>query len=108
MDKKSNIKFIQGAALGLALGIATNLFLKSKTGKKVKKEINHKLADFYNYISPKIKKMGDITEDQYKEFMDKAVDQYVKLKKVSVKTAKDLKDEVMDSFSYFTEQEESQ
>ena len=94
-------KFLQGAMVGLALGIAANLFLQSKAGKKLKEGVSEMAADFYDSVAPKIKKLGEITEEQYKEFMDKAVDQYVKAKKISVEMAQDLKEEVMDSWNYF-------
>ena len=102
--KKQNtaIKFLEGAVAGLALGVAASMFLSSKKGKELKGDIENVMADFYKYISPKVKKIEKMGEKEYKEFMKNAAEQYVKTRKVSVDTAKQLIKEAQQSWKHFS------
>jgi len=90
--KKTNttLKFLEGAAAGLALGVAASMFLASKKGGELKEGIASITADFYKYISPKIKKIEKMGEKEYKEFMKNAAVKYATTKKISEDTAKQL------------------
>ena len=101
--EKNNIKFVQGAVAGVALGVAASLFLTSKTGKKLRKDFSNTMADFYKHIAPQIKKIEKMGEKEYKEFMDNAIDQYGKVKKVSKVLIKKLKVEAGKSWDHFSE-----
>lgn len=99
---KTTSKVLTGVAAGIALGIAANIFLKSKTGKKVKAGVKDITADFYQYISPRIKKIGAMGQKEYSEFMKKAAHEYGKAKKISEAAIKDLVKEAQGSWKHFS------
>ncbi len=103
-NKKSGgaLKFLEGAAVGLALGIAGAVFLSSKTGQKLQKDVKDNLADFYKYISPKLKKMGKMAKKDYEEFMKQAVVQYGKARKMSEGATEELMDKVKESWKHLS------
>ena len=80
MTKGNTLKFLEGAAVGVALAVAADIFLSSKKGKALKNDVSALLAGFYKSISPEIKKMGKIGEREYKAFVKNAADQYAKAK----------------------------
>jgi gas vesicle protein len=107
MAKGNNtLKFLEGAVAGIALGVAANMFLATKKGKEVQKDVIKSIeeitADFYKYISPKIKKIEKMGEKEYKEFMKNAAGQYAKAKKLSVDMAKQLVKESQQSWKHFS------
>ncbi len=102
MAKGNTLKFIEGAVAGVALGIAASMFLSSKRGRELKKDITDVTADFYKYISPKVKKIGKMGENEYRDFMKNAAEQYVKTKKISGDIAKDLVKEAQQSWKHFS------
>lgn len=87
---KNKLKFIGGAVVGTALGIAAGLFLSSKKGKEMTSKAKEKLSDFYVYISPELKKIKEMGEREYNEFIEKAGEKYSKAKKLTEKEAKEL------------------
>src|SRR3989338_4679063 len=102
MAKGTTKKFLEGAAAGLALGVAATIFLSSKKGKELREDVKEKMADFYKYIAPKVKKMGKMGEKEYKEFMKNAVAHYSKAKKVSGDVAKEIMKETQKSWRHFS------
>jgi len=102
MAKGNAVKFLEGAVAGVALGVVASMFLSSKKGKEFKKNIAGATADFYKYISPKLKKLGKMGEKEYKEFMKNAAEQYAKTKDISADMAKDLAKNVQQSWKYFS------
>lgn len=102
MAKGNSMKFLEGAVAGIALGVAASVFLSSKKGKALKKDIAGVTADFYKYISPKVKKMEKMGEKEYKAFMKSAAEQYIKTKKISASMAKDLMKETQQSWKHFS------
>ncbi len=76
--KKKNSKFISGALIGAALGVAVGIFSNSEKGKELKKEMKDKMSDFYKTIAPKLKKMKEVGEKEYKTFINKALADYNK------------------------------
>jgi len=109
MEKNnSSVKFLEGAVVGLVLGVAANMFLSSKTGKKMKEDIKESMADFYKYIAPKIEKIKKMSEGEYKEFMKTAVIQYGKAKKLSQEKIKQIMQEAQKSWDNFSEKLQSQ
>ncbi len=106
MAKGNALKFLEGAVAGIALGVAASIFLASKKGKSVKinikKSIEDVTADFYKYISPKVKKIEKMGEKEYKEFMKNSAEKYVKTKKISEDMAKDLVKDAQQSWKHFS------
>lgn len=104
MAKGNALKFLEGALVGVALGVAASMFLESKKGKKMKEDVIGVMADFYKYISPKIRKIEKMGENQYKEFMKKSVEQYAKAKKISQDMTSRLMEGAQQSWQHFSEQ----
>jgi gas vesicle protein len=103
MAKKNNtLKILEGTVAGLALGVAASMFLNSKKGKELKNNIKDVSADFYKYISPKIKKVKKMGEKEYKLFMKNSAEQYIKNKKLSEGVAKELIKEAQQSWSHLS------
>lgn len=86
----------------MALGVAASMFLASKKGKALKHDVAQVVADFYKYISPKVKKMEKMGEKEYKEFMKNAALQYAKTKKISEGMARELVKNVEQSWKHFS------
>jgi len=102
MAKGNTSKFLEGAVAGLVLGAAASMFLSSKKGKELQEDVKEMMADFYKYITPKMKKMKKMGEKEYKEFMKAAAEQYAKTKKMSEEMAKDLVKNAQQSWSHFS------
>jgi len=103
MAKKNNaLKFLEGTVAGVALGVAASMFMASNKGKKIKNDLSDMAADFYKYISPKIKKVQKMGEKEYKEFMKASVAQYAKSKKMSEEMIKQLTKEAQQSWKHLS------
>ena len=102
MAKGNTSKFLVGAVAGIALGVAASMLLSSRVGKKLKKDAADIMADFYKYISPKVKKIEKMGEKEYKEFMKNAAMQYAKTKKISGDMAQQLIKDAQQSWKPFS------
>jgi gas vesicle protein len=101
MVDNKNFKFLQGAVIGAILGTAAGMFINSKKGKEMTEDIKDIMADFYKSVSPKIKKLGKLTEKEYKEFIKSAAEKYSKAKEISEDKAKELMDGAQKSWKHF-------
>lgn len=99
---KQSASFLTGAMVGVAMGVAASIFLNSKKGKELRDDIGGRIGDFYKYISPKIKKLGKLGKKEYEAFMEDAVKKYSKAKKLSEETAKELMQEMQNSWRHFS------
>lgn len=86
--KVNKTSLLEGAIIGTALGVAAGLFLGSKKGKKLQKDIKDKAAGFYAYVAPKLKKMKKLGEKEYAAFIEGAVRNYSKAKKFTATETK--------------------
>lgn len=102
MTKDNTTKFLEGAVAGIVLGVASSMFLASKKGKELRNDITDVTADFYKYISSKVKTIEKMGEKEYKEFMKNAAEQYSKTKKISEDVAKDLVKDAQQSWKHFS------
>ena len=102
MAKNSALKVLGGAVVGVALGVAANMFLSTKKGKVIKNDIVEATANFYKYVSPKVKKIAKMGEKEYKLFMKTTAEQYVKTKKISGDMAVQLIKEAQQSWKHFS------
>ncbi len=100
--KGSGTKILEGTIAGLALGVAATLFMSSKKGKELRNNIADVSADFYKYISPKLKKAQKMGEKQYKEFMKNSVAQYAKAKKLTESMTKELVKEAQQTWKHIS------
>lgn len=101
MKKQKNIKLLEGGVIGAVLGIAAGMFLMSKPGKKLQKDIKQQSAAFYKHVSPQLKKIQKMGEKEYKSFIKDALKKYSKARKLSLKEEKDLLREVQKSWKQF-------
>jgi gas vesicle protein len=105
MAKKNNnnsMKLLEGAIAGIALGVGASIFLASKKGKEIKGDVHDMLADFYKYISPKIKMVKKMGEKEYKEFMKMSAEKYAKAKKMSEAVTKEFVKEAQQSWKHLS------
>ena len=86
-------KFLSGALAGAALAVAVGIFASSKAGKEMKKEVKSKMAEFYRYLAPQLKKVKAMGEKEYKLLVGKALASYNKNKKFSRKDLENIKKE---------------
>ena len=93
-------KILEGALAGAIMGVAAGLFINSKKGKNIQKDIKHRAADFYKTVAPKIKKMKKMTEAEFKAFMKEAVTKYAKAKKMKEAEIKELMKEAQTSWKH--------
>ena len=102
MAKGNTSKFIEGTVAGIALGVAASIFLTTKKGKEFKNNIEDITADFYKYISSKVKKIEKMGEKEYKIFMKDAAEQYAKAKKIPEDMSKQLIKNAQQSWKHFS------
>lgn len=92
------LKVFEGALIGAVIGVAAGMFISSPKGKKMRKDVEARAAEFYKSVAPKIKKVKKMGEKEYKEFMKNAVEKYCKAKKLSKKEADELMKKVGSSW----------
>ena len=90
MKNNNKLKLLEGALAGAVLGAVAGLLLAPESGKKLRKDLKKKSAEFYNYLAPQLKKMGKMGEAEYKMAVKKAMSSYGKAKKLSSTEAKEL------------------
>lgn len=90
MKKNNAIKLLEGALAGAALGVAAGLLLAPESGKKLRRDIKTKSAEFYKHLAPQLKKMKRMGQEEYKAAVKKAMAGYGKAKKLSAKEMKEL------------------
>jgi len=106
MAKGNTLKFLEGTMAGVAFGVAASMLLASGEGKSIKihviKSIKDTTADFYKYVSPKIKKIEKMGEKEYKDFMKVSAKQYASKKKISEDLTEQLITEAQQSWKHFS------
>jgi len=93
-------RLLEGGLIGAVLGIATGLLIAPKSGKNLREDIKKIPGDFYKYITPQIKKLKEMGEEQYNNFIDEGVKKYVKIKKLTQDEEKILKKEAKSSWKH--------
>jgi gas vesicle protein len=84
MANKSN-STVMGAGLvvGAVLGVAAGLFLQSKKGKDMAKDLEKKTTALQTKITKELGKVTDMTKEKYEEVVDSIMDYYVKSKDIA-------------------------
>lgn len=85
---------IKGGLLGAVLAVAAGLFLVSKPGKKLRRDIKHHVASFYRQLSPQLKKIRKMGEAEFKSFVQGALKAYSAAHKLSRAEEKAISHEV--------------
>ena len=78
------VKILEGTLVGVALGVAAGVLLAPNSGKKTREYLKNLSGDFYNYITPKIKKLKKISEAEYNLLVAKGMKRYAKAKLLSL------------------------
>lgn len=71
-------------------------------GKKFQKDAKKKYAKFYAEVAPKLKKMREVGEKDFKIFIAKAADNYAKAKKMSEPERKTLSKEAQNLWRHIS------
>lgn len=98
--RKAGYLWLSGALVGAALGVAAGMLADSKLGKKLGKKTKVASADFYRYITPKLKRAKRLGEAEYKIFVREAMMRYAKDRKLSGQEAKRLTREVQATWKH--------
>jgi len=87
---KGRIKFIEGAVIGAVMGIVAGVMMAPESGKKTRKNLMKKTAEFYKYLGAKLQDVKEVSEDEYHELVKIAMDGYSKAKKLTAEEAKEI------------------
>ncbi len=94
-------KFLSGALIGAALGVAAEIFATSEKGKKVSKEIKSRSIEFYKFIAPQLKRVAEeMGEEEYRTLVDKSISHFSKNTKLTPKEKADLAKEAHASWKH--------
>jgi gas vesicle protein len=102
--EKGGGKLLEGALLGAVLGVVAGILLAKETEGKAPVDIKKLSGDFYRYIAPKIKRLKEISEEQYNIFIAQSVENFVKIKKLSLTEEKILTAEAKRSWKRIKKQ----
>lgn len=83
MENKKNIRFLEGAAIGAVIGSIGALLFAQKSGKELRDDITEHTSDFFKAIAPKLRRMKEVTQDEFDEFIEEAADKFAEMKKLS-------------------------
>jgi len=100
MAKNKAKNILAGALAGAALGVAAGLLLAPKSGKGLRRDIKSSVADFYKYAAPQLKKLKNVSKEQYEAFALKAVKNYAKAKRLSATEEKALLKQAKGTWSH--------
>lgn len=81
-DKKSS-HFGTGLLAGALVGMAAGLFVQSKKGKQLRKDLQKKGLQFQNKLMNELKNAKDLSKDKYEEIMDKMLAYYEQTKEIA-------------------------
>jgi len=104
MEKNTSLKVFGGVVAGAALAIAAAAFLRSKQGKKLTKNMQTMLQDFYDYLAPELKKIKNFTKEEYEKFVEDGAKKYGEMKKLSQDKVKELIGEAKNSWKQFSKE----
>lgn len=82
-DKKTSSHIGAGMLIGAAIGVASAIFLQSKQGKALSKDLGKKVSALQKKVNMELKKVDHMTKEKYQELVDKVVEYYVKTKDVA-------------------------
>lgn len=81
-DKKSS-HLGAGLLVGAAIGIASAIFLQSKQGKQITKDLQKKVNALQKKVTKELMKAGEMSKARYEEIVDSIVAYYVKSKDIA-------------------------
>ncbi|MBI5654689.1 YtxH domain-containing protein [Candidatus Uhrbacteria bacterium] len=99
MTEKKSSHLGLGLAIGTIIGVATGLFVQSKKGKELMKDVEKKAAALQTKLMKELKNAEDLSKDKYEDMVDKVTDYYVKTKDVTKKEVPEVKKYLMKKWS---------
>lgn len=98
MAKEKKSHFSAGMLIGATLGAAATAFFKSKPGQELTKELQKSVKTIQQKVTAELKKKGEITEDRYRELVDKVTAYYVATKELAQTQVPAVKKTLLDSW----------
>ena len=98
--KKNKGGVLMGTLVGAALGAAAGILLAPESGKKIRKDIKNKSAEFYAYLAPQLKKIKKLGQAEFKVLVENTAKNYSKAKKLSLKEEKVLIERAQNSWNH--------
>lgn len=96
LNRKSSAKKVgAGMAAGVALGLAAGLFLQSKKGKVIEKDLEKKAMALQKQVMKHVREAEYMTEAGYEKLVDQLSASYVKSKDIAAKELPLVKKQLM-------------
>lgn len=97
-EQKRSSHLGAGMLIGAAVGVAAAVFLQSKKGKELTKDLQKKIAALQKKISRELEDVQEMTKEGYEELVDRIVEYYVKTKDIAKKEIPEVKKSLMGSW----------
>ena len=91
MSEKKSSHLGLGLMVGTIIGVAAGLFVQSKKGKELLKDVEKKAAVLQTKLMKELKNAEHLTKDRYEDLVDKVTAYYVKTKDVTKKEVPQIK-----------------
>lgn len=98
MAKEKKSHFSAGVLIGAALGAAATAFFKSKPGQELTKDLQKIVKTIQQKVKSELKKKGVMTEERYRDLVEKITAYYVKTKDLAKSEVPAVKKNLMDSW----------
>lgn len=83
MAEKKSSHFGAGLLAGALVGMAAGLFVQSKKGKALRKDIQKKGLQFQGKLMKELKNAKDLSKEKYEEIVDKMLAYYEQTKDIA-------------------------
>lgn len=103
--KKSH--FGAGLLAGAVLGVAASLFLQTKQGKQMTKDMQKKAAKLQVKLMKELEGVQQLSKEKYEELVDKMMAYYVKSKEVAKAEIPAIRSNLLKSWTQIQKQIES-
>lgn len=97
-DQKKSSHLGVGLLVGAAIGVASAVFLQSKQGKQITKDLQKKVAALQKKVAAKLKDVEVMTKEQYQDLVDEIVAYYVKTKDIAKSEIPAVKKQLMSTW----------
>jgi gas vesicle protein len=94
-EQKRSSHLGAGMLIGAAIGVASAVFLQSKKGKELTKDLQKKVAALQKKIMKELEDVEDMTKEKYEQLVDRVVEHYVKTQEIVKKEIPEVKKSLM-------------